>query len=260
MTGAKHRPVWSRTIVWLYFPILILLFCAFVFLWKSGDMLVRSNAPNHVRWAVVLAGEGRGMERSSAALNLFREGRFDSLILSGPRVFRDHHESEFSTEYLESNGFPHDRLFQLPHEANSTLSEAGVILKQAHLLGVDTLLIITSSFHSARALRIFRKLAGGVPVVCVAMADYSGFDPGAWWSSREGRVVWALEWAKTLLSAYELMNVKPMSGENGPLLLEPNPRDAATHATSVPLPLDSLQLSPSDSVSVAKDSIRGRDG
>ena len=102
-------------------------------------------------------------------------------------MFRTHHESEFSEEFLASRGFPKDRIFQLPHEEKSTLTEAALILQQVRLLGVDTLLVITSNYHSARAARIFKKLSAGHPQVRMYAVDDPVFDPKAWWSSHEGR-------------------------------------------------------------------------
>ena len=179
--GARSRPLWSRAAAWIYFLVLLLLLLIAIFLWKSGEILVRSDPPQHTRWAAMLAGEGKDMDRSEAALALFRDGRFDSLILSGPRTFKTHHESEFSSEFLISKGFPQDRLFQLPHEAVSTSTEAIILIQQARLLGIDTLLILTSNYHSARARRIFRRFAHGNPVIRIAASE-SYFDPKAWWN------------------------------------------------------------------------------
>ena len=199
---------------------------------------MRSDPPQHTRWAAMLAGEGKDMDRSEAALALFRDGRFDSLILSGPRTFKTHHESEFSSEFLISKGFPQDRLFQLPHEAVSTSTEAIILIQQARLLGIDTLLILTSNYHSARARRIFRRFAHGNPVIRIAASE-SYFDPKAWWNYRETRVLWTMEWLKTLNTAWELRKEHPKMETGGTILLEPNPR-AIRAPVSVPFSTDSI--------------------
>jgi uncharacterized SAM-binding protein YcdF (DUF218 family) len=221
---ASSRAWWAPGIAWLYFAILFLLLLFMAFLWKSGQRLVRSDSFGHVRWALVLAGENNNMERSKAALTLFREGRFDSLILSGPAVYRTHHESEFSEEWLLSKGFPKDRIFQFPHNARSTQEEAEVIIPQLRLLRIDTLLLITSNFHTARAARIFERLDGGDPVLKVYSADDPDFDPKAWWTGRESRLIWVTEWLKTLHTAWELMGQKPLTDTSEAVVLEPDPR------------------------------------
>ncbi len=209
--------------MWIYFTLLVLLFGFAGFLWKSGELLVHSDPPTHTRWAVTLSGEGPGMVRTAAALQLFQEGRFDSLILSGEHVFEGHYSSEFSSEWLLPRGFPKDRIFQLRHEARSTLVEERTIIRQARLLGIDTLLLITSDFHTARAGRIFRKLAGGFPVVLVYAAGDPEFDPKAWWAYRESRSIWIIEWLKTVNSWLESWNQKPLPQTGGSILLDPNP-------------------------------------
>ncbi len=215
---------WAGATAWFYFILLVILLCLSAFLWKSGEMLMRADAPGHARWAAVLAGDGRDMERGEAAWALYQEGRFDSLILMGPRVFKTRHASEFEAELLETRGIPKDKLFQLPNEALSTTEEAGILIPQARLLGADTLLLITSSFHSARAGRIFRKLAGGYPVIRVYAADDFAFDPKAWWSFNESREIWLVEWLKTLNTAWSMWRQKPLVGSAEFMLLEPNPR------------------------------------
>jgi hypothetical protein len=137
--SAQARSSRVRFAVWFYFALLFLLLGAAAFLWKSGEMLVRPDPlPEHVRWAAMLAGEDRDMERSEEAWNLFQEGRFDSLILSGPRMFKTHYESEFSREFLAAKGIPAGRLFQLPNETWSTVEEAELLIRQARALGLDT--------------------------------------------------------------------------------------------------------------------------
>ncbi len=241
---ASSRPWWAPGIAWLYFAVLFLVLCFTAFLWKSGERLVRSDSFGHVHWALMLAGESNIMDRSKASLTLFQEGRFDSLILSGPRVFRTHHESEFSEEWLLSKGFPKDRVFQLPHDAGSTQEEAEAILPQIRLLGIDTLLVITSNFHTARSARIFQKLAGASPVIKVYAADDPDFDPKAWWSSRISRIIWAVEWLKTLHTGWELLGQKPLATVAESVLLEPNPRALPQNPASPVLDSASFGLNP----------------
>jgi uncharacterized SAM-binding protein YcdF (DUF218 family) len=243
------------------------------FLWKSGEILVRGDSGTEpVRWAAVLAGEGREMERSEAAWALFQEGRFDSLILSGPRTFKTRHESEFSAAFLETRSFPKDRVFQLPHEATSTAAEATVLIRQARLLGIDTLLLLTSDFHSARAGRIFRKLSADYPVIRIHAAVTPGFDPRAWWSSRQSKEIWLLEWIKTVYTAWEMLRWKPLEGATEFVQLEPNPRplslvdslaalrpDPAIVKDSVAAPVDTAAARPKpDSAAKASDSAKAK--
>jgi uncharacterized SAM-binding protein YcdF (DUF218 family) len=209
--------------LWAWFVLALILCVGGAFLWRSGRWLVRDDAFSHVKWALVLAGESRDCERSDAALRLFQEGRIDTIIESGCRIFKNRYESEFAVDYLVQKGVPQDRLFEFRQDAYSTLEEARLLVRQFRLQNLDTVLVITSSFHTARTRRIFRKLAQGYPVVLVSAAEYHVYDPNAWWSNRESRKLWFNEWCKTLFTYYELWRAKPETGKAEYQGLTPDP-------------------------------------
>jgi uncharacterized SAM-binding protein YcdF (DUF218 family) len=216
---ARSRPraagagIWRHWSLWAWF-VLALVFCAGgVGLWKSGRLLVREDGFQKARWAVVMAGESRDSERADAAIRMFQEGRIDTLVLSSMRIFKDRYQSELQMDFYFDQGVPRGRLFEYRHEASSTQEEAGMLVRQFRLQNLDTVVIITSNYHTARTRRIFRKLAQGYPVILVSAAEYHVFDPESWWSNRESRKVWLLEWAKTVFTFFELAFTEPESGK-----------------------------------------------
>lgn len=218
--------------LWAWFALAVALSVGGVGLWRSGRWLVHEDPAARAKWGVVLAGETRDCERTDAAARLVQEGRIDSLILSSTRIFKNRYESEFLLDYLAKQGVPRDRVFEFHQDAYSTQEEARLLVRQFRLQNLDTVLVVTSSFHTARARRIFRKLAQGYPVVLVAAADYHLYDPAAWWSNRESRKIWFYEWMKTLFTAYELWRARPETGkaEYQGLIPDPGlagPRDAS---------------------------------
>lgn len=211
---ARQGSLWRHWSLWIYFPLALLLILVGVCLWKSGRWLVKDDPFDKARWAVVLAGEGRNAERSEEALKLYLEGRIDTLIYSGLRVFKDRYSSEFMTDWLAKQGYPREKMFEFHQDAYSTQEEAGVLIRQFRQQNLDTVLIITASFHTARTRRIFRKLAQGYPHVLVHAAPLEDYDPAAWWSSRESRKYWLLEWTKTVSTFFELMSAPPETGKS----------------------------------------------
>lgn len=191
--------------------VLMVIFGGAIF-WKSGRWLVRSDSFEKISWALVLAGESRDCERTEAALELYREGRIDSVILSACRVFKTHYESEFILPYMVHEGYPKGKIFEFHQDAYSTLEEARLLIRQFRYQNLDTVLIITSNYHSARTRRIFRKLAQGYPQILVYAADFKSYDPDVWWSGRESRKYWFGEWIRTLYSWYELAGVPAENG------------------------------------------------
>jgi uncharacterized SAM-binding protein YcdF (DUF218 family) len=184
-----------------------------VALWKSGNWLVREDAFDHVHWGLVLAGESRDCERSDAAIRMYQAAKIDTLIISSTRIFKNRYQSEFMVDYYVQQGVPRDRVYEFRQDAYSTLEEARLLVRQFRLQNLDTVLIVTTSFHTARTRRIFRKLAQAYPVILVAAAEYSIYDPNAWWSNRESRKLWLDEWVKTVFTWFELAKAPPENGK-----------------------------------------------
>jgi uncharacterized SAM-binding protein YcdF (DUF218 family) len=209
--------------LWAWFVLAVALSVGGMCLWRSGRWLVREDAFFHAEWAAVLAGESRDCERTDAAIRLLQEGRIDTIVLSATRIFKNRYQSEFMVDYALQQGVPRERIFEFRQDAYSTQEEARLLIRQFRLQNLDTVVILTSSFHTARAGRIFRKLANGFPVVLMASADYPLFDPNAWWSNRESRKIWLDEWIRTLHTAYELWRARPETGQAEYQGLTPDP-------------------------------------
>jgi uncharacterized SAM-binding protein YcdF (DUF218 family) len=200
--------------LWIWFALAVVLCGGGVALWKSGKWLVQEDRFDKVHWAVVLAGESRDCERSDATIRMYRDSRIDTIVLSACRVFKNRYNSEFMVDYFVQQGVPRDRVFEFRQDAYSTLEEARLLVRQFRMQNLDTVLIITSSYHTARTRRTFRKLAQGYPVVLVASADYAVYDPNAWWSNRESLKIWFDEWARTIFSYYELAKSPAENGKS----------------------------------------------
>ncbi|MEO6095298.1 MAG: ElyC/SanA/YdcF family protein [Fibrobacteria bacterium] len=212
-----HRPpqpgLLRQWTLWAWFAAALILCLGGVSLWKSGRWLVHEDAFEKAHWGVVLAGESRDCERSDAAIRLYLEGKLDTLVISATRIFKTRYASEFMVDYYAQQGVPRERIFEFRHDTYSTIEEARLLVRQFRLLNLDTAVIVTVSFHTARTRRIFRKLAAGYPVVLVAGADYNVYDPNAFWSNRESLKLWFDEWTKTFFTVFELAKAKPETGK-----------------------------------------------
>ncbi len=184
-----------------------------VALWKSGRWLIFDDSFDKVRWGVVLAGESRDCERSDAAIRMYRDGKIDTLVISATRIYKTRYGSEFMVDYFVQQGVPRDRVFEFRQDAYSTIEEARLLIRQFRLQNLDTALIITTAYHTARTRRIFRKLAQGYPVILVSAADYAVFDPNAFWSNRESLKLWFDEWVKTFFTIFELAKAPHENGK-----------------------------------------------
>ena len=172
----------------------------------SGRWLVRDDSFGHVSWAVVLDGQSGDLERSDFAADLVREGRADSLLVLGRRVFRDRNNADFYAEDLERIGVDAGRLFVFRHDDPSTLEEAVSTIpwlkRRTH--ANDTILLITGAPATRRAAFIFNRLAGGHPVFVTADMHNWRYNAGSWVFERESRKSWLREWAAIFNAKWEL--------------------------------------------------------
>jgi uncharacterized SAM-binding protein YcdF (DUF218 family) len=98
---------------------------------------------------------------------------------------------------MMGQGIPSDSILLLPGDATSTRMEAEIV--RDHLLthgGVDTLLLVTSSYHTRRAFLIFRSAFQAMedpPLVYCSASEYTRFDAEKWWTSKRDIYQVALE-------------------------------------------------------------------
>lgn len=244
---AQKKRWFKKWSLWAWLVILLLIPLSFVILWKSGRWLVHSDPFEKVSWGLVLAGESRDCERSDAAIKLYHEGRIDSVILSACRIFKTHYQSEYMVDFLVQQGIPRGKIFEFRQDTYSTIEEARALIGQFRYQNLDTVVIITSNYHTARTRRIFRKLAQGYPQVLVYAADFPTYNPDAWWANRESLKYWFNEWIKTVASYFELMHSGTENGKADYQNLLPDiwtKQPEATNQTPIPSPVitDSSKL------------------
>jgi uncharacterized SAM-binding protein YcdF (DUF218 family) len=165
-----------------------------------GSALIHDDGPAKAEIAVVLAGDYWG-NRIVKGGQMVRLGYVPAVLVSGPSGFYGHYECEPAIAYAVRQGFPADWFIPAPNNARSTQEEAWAILPELHRRNMHSVLLVTSDYHTRRALRIFRrterKMGGGMEIRAVAAPDEE-FHPDSWWRSRQGQKVAFMEWTKTL--------------------------------------------------------------
>lgn len=167
----------------------------------SWSSMVRSDAPAHARWALVLDGWVPGGERVARGLALARAGTTDSVLVSGTLTAPGLWGSTLQLLAIHPEPGLAGRVAELRHQANSTIEESRYAISFFRSRGVDTVLLVTSDYHSDRAASIFAKLAEGRPVALSVPAIETRF-AGGW--DRERLKTWLLEATKRVhWSLYE---------------------------------------------------------
>ena len=167
-----------------------------IWLGAMGDFLVKAEAPRKADGAVVLAGGWTG-NRVMKGGELVRDGFAPLALVDGPPHHYGIHESELAIRYAAGRGFPAAYFEALPMNVNSTDEEARVVVDAVKRRGWRTVLLVTSDYHTRRAMRIFSKHANGVEFHPVAAPD-PFFSAHAWWKTRDGRKTAFFEWVKTV--------------------------------------------------------------
>jgi uncharacterized SAM-binding protein YcdF (DUF218 family) len=84
----------------------------------------------------------------------------------------------------------------------STWEEAAHVLADAGRRGADTIVVVTTEFHTRRVGRVFRKrFKGSGIVVLVHGARSLDYDPERWWDTEEGLLMVNNEYVKLLYYA-----------------------------------------------------------
>ena len=181
--------------------------------WLAADWLVVDSRPERADALVVLGGSSTYAERTEYAAQLFGEGLAQRLLLTddGQRGGWSQQEQrnpffvERAAAALKAAGVPTESIETLGPQTSSTYEEATLLREYASARGLGSLLVVTSGYHSRRALwtfeRVFRGSGVRVSVARVAPGRQTPA-PATWWLSPSGWRAVALEYLK--LAYYRL--------------------------------------------------------
>lgn len=134
--------------------------------WAAARWLVvRSELPR-ADAVVILSGSALYAERAQWAAHLYREGRAPRVILThdnqlggwGAAEEKNLFTYERSLKELGRAGLPREKVEVLMHPVSSTYEEATLLREYAATHGLRSILFVTSSHHSRRALWILRRV------------------------------------------------------------------------------------------------------
>lgn len=159
----------------------------------SGAFLV-VNHPQHADLIVVLAGETD--RRPARGLGLLQQGYAPKLILDVPanlRIFGDE-TIDIARRYV--NALPQrEDIGICPIFGLSTKTEAQDVRKCLAQVSAKHILLVTSDYHTRRALSVFRHELPGYDFSIAAAEDPTQFG-GRWWEHRQWAKINLDEWLK----------------------------------------------------------------
>jgi len=171
---------------------LLLLAAVGFFLWREAGFWLVVDNPQKADLVVVLAGETE--QRLARGLQMVSQGMAPRMLLDAPAATKIYHRSQLELAQQYLSGLPEAaKLSVCPIVGLSTRNEARDVARcladpAMGLAGVRRILLVTSDFHTRRALAIFRHEVSGVEFSSAAAYDPAQFG-AKWWQHRQ--------WAKT---------------------------------------------------------------
>jgi uncharacterized SAM-binding protein YcdF (DUF218 family) len=189
----KHRRWNSRKIL----KGLLLLLVAWAILAWLGARALIVNAPLPSADAIVVfSGSSAYLERTQKAAQLYGQGRAPLVLLTNDHtrggwsnaLQRNPYFVERATEELIKGGVPANNIRIIPGLATSTHDEALLLKDYALTQSLRSVLVVTSAYHSRRALRSVRQLFNGtgVTVGLEPAGVGSATSSALWWLQFEG--------------------------------------------------------------------------
>ena len=154
------------------------------------------DGPEESDAIVVLAGETNA--RPARALELLRQGMARHVLLDAETRNRIYDMRLIDIAQNYASRLPEaSRVSVCPIFGSSTFAEADDVSRCLQPLGAHRVLIVTSDFHTRRALMIMRRRLPQYQFSAAGASDPAEFG-AAWWTKREWAKVTFDEWSKTI--------------------------------------------------------------
>ena len=177
--------------------------------WIGARALIVEVDVERPQAIVVLSGSSAYVERTRAAAQLFAARGAPQIILTndGERggwssaEQRNPSFSELANAELVRAGVPAEKIELVPQTVTNTYDEARAVRDYAAARGLRSLLIVTSAYHSRRALWAWRRAFSGSGVelgIKTAPVGAQTPAPPLWWLQARGWHAVAAEYPKLI--------------------------------------------------------------
>jgi uncharacterized SAM-binding protein YcdF (DUF218 family) len=202
--NARGRALLRRRVV----QVLLLCLCISPLLaWGAAQLLIVKSELPVADAIVVLSGSSTYLERADWAARLYREGRAPVVILTDDKLIsgwngaeeRNPYFYELAAKELQKRGVPAEKIRIVSQPALGTYYESLNVREYATSHKLKRLLIVTSAYHSRRALWSMRRACEGTGMEIGVDGPSPGWQtPSAWtwWMHRWGWKVVAGEYLK----------------------------------------------------------------
>ena len=169
----------------------------------AGTLLVSTRPIVHPDAIVSLS--SHEWERLPTTARLAKDSPSAQVILTLPRpvTIFNCHDCSGRVGRLQRLGVSPDRVRVIPLLAPGTYGEAIAALSFARQTEIQRLVVVTTPYHTRRALAVFRAVFDGSGIeIGIEPAASSPARPERWWSTPYDRAYVAYEWAALVYYAF----------------------------------------------------------
>ncbi len=205
--SVRNRNIWRRLAVAIF-----VLAAAWLIAWAAARLLIVEAQIERADAIVVLSGSKTLTERVTLAAHLFKESRAPKIILTNDNLRggwisaeqRNPYFYETAVRELVRLGVPESAIIVIQTPVSSTQEEA--LVTRAHLPPQSgSLLIVTSGYHSRRAIHSFRNAFEGTGTtigIAPVMPGWQTPRPTVWWLHGRGWEMVPVEYVKLIYYAF----------------------------------------------------------
>ena len=160
--------------------------------WVAGRCLIVNTPLQRADVIVVLSGSAVYKERTQRAAEYYHQGLANRILLTNDNLRGEWSSSEqrnpFFYERARNNllllGVPAEQIEVIPQPVTNTYDEAVALREYAVAHGLRSLLVVTSAYHSRRALWTLNRVFAGTGIELGLQSIESGEQtpsPFTWW-------------------------------------------------------------------------------
>ena len=181
---------------------------------SAAHLLIVRDELDKADAIAVLAGSSTFIERTEHAANLFKQGRAQKILLTNDNqrgswsVAKQQNPLyvESAAERLQLLGVPAERIEILWQASSGTHDEALRLREYANTHKLRSLLVVTSAYHSRRALWTLSKVFAGTGIrvgMSPVEPGQQSPTPATWWFYPRGWKMVPLEYLKMIYYRFQ---------------------------------------------------------
>lgn len=169
----------------------------------AGQFLIHEDSLQKADALVVLSGSA--FERGNKGAELLQNGFAQKIICPGGNLdlnylilFGDSiYECDITKKKIMQSGVS-DSALVCVYNGTSTQEEAHAVKEYCMLHRINSIVVVSSYFHTARVKRVYAKIFSDTHIkIIVRGANSVRYNENLWWQSEEGLIAFNNEWLKT---------------------------------------------------------------